>query len=153
MHTPILEWKATVHRQKKNNSDWYWSVSIIVATVAILSFMFNSVVFGIFIILSGVTLILLSRAKDQESHFSINDSGVVIDDVMYPFVSLHSFWVVMSNNEPKLLIKSQKLVSPLIIIPIEGVRPEDVKKVMQVYIAEEEIAEPFGRKMLDLLGF
>ncbi len=153
MHKALIEWQGTVHKSKKNSTDWYWSIGIIITTIAIISFLMNSVIFGIFIIVSGVTLVLLSKSETQVSTFSINDTGIIIDDVLYPFVSLDSFWITNDPFEPKLLVKSRKMMVPLLIMPIEGVHPADVKQVMQIYIAEQEIAEPFGRKFLDLIGF
>jgi hypothetical protein len=54
---------------------------------------------------------------------------------------------------PKLLIKSRKLFSPLIVLYIEEVDPEDVREVMLKYIAETEHHEPVLKHVLERFGF
>ena len=153
MTSPIIEWNAPEHYHFEKSSDWYWAVGIIAVTCAVLAFIFNNIVFGIFIIVGTLALILHAARKPRILHYEINDRGVVIDNTLYPFVSLDSFWIDTLHHEPKILIKSLKTFMPFISIPISEVDPEDVRTILLTYIAETEHVEPFTQKLFEALGF
>jgi hypothetical protein len=153
MTEPIIGWSAPEHYHYEKSSDWYWAVGIITATGAVLAFIFGQIIFGIFIIVAAVTLCLHAATTPRLVRYEINDRGVVINNVLYPFLSLESFWIDTLHPEPKILIKSQKMFMPIISVPIEEVDPEDVRTILLHYIAETEHIEPFTQKLLEVLGF
>jgi len=85
--------------------------------------------------------------------YQVNDRGIMVDDVLYPFLTLHSFWIEHDHPEPKILIKSQKFFMPFITMPIDEVNPEDVRTILLHYIAETEHLEPLSLKVLEVMGF
>jgi hypothetical protein len=52
----------------------------------------------------------------------INDRGIIIDNVLYPFLSLESFWIHAEERPAKIILKSLKTFSPYIIVhsPIQS---------------------------------
>jgi hypothetical protein len=153
MTEPIIGWSAPEHYHYEKSSDWYWAVGIITATAAVLAFIFGQIIFGIFIIVAAVTLCLHAATNPRLVRYEINDRGIVVNNVLYPFLSLESFWIDTLHPEPKILIKSQKMFMPIISVPIEEVDPEDVRTILLHYIAETEHIEPFTQKLLEVLGF
>ena len=85
--------------------------------------------------------------------YEINDRGVVSNNVLYPFLTLESFWIPHDEAQPKLILKSRKLMMPYIIIQIDEVDPEDVREVLLTYIAETEHQESIFVHLLERLGF
>ena len=86
-------------------------------------------------------------------HCEINDRGVVIDSILYPFLSLESFWIDAHKRPAKIIIKSHKMFMPFINIYIDEVDPEDVRDILLNYISETEHHEPISQKLLEMLGF
>ena len=74
-------------------------------------------------------------------------------NVLYPFLTLESFWIDTLHPEPKILLKSKQMFMTYISVPIEEVDPEDVRAILLRYIAETEHVEPFSQKLLEVLGF
>ena len=150
---PIISWSAPEHYHVEKSSDWYWGVSIIAGTIAALAFIFGNVIFGIFIIVATVALLLHAHKPPRIIQCEINDRGIIAGDVFYPFLSLDSFWIDAHERPAKILIKSQKFFMPYITIEIEQVDPEDVRTVLLNYIAETEHSEPISQKILERFGF
>jgi len=79
--------------------------------------------------------------------------GVIFDNVLYPFLSLESFWIPHDEAVPRIIIKSRKLFMPFIIIFIEEVDPDKVREIMLRYIAETEHHESILKHVLEWFGF
>jgi hypothetical protein len=153
MTPAIIEWKAPEHYHYERSPDWYWAVGIISFTAAALAFIFSNVIFGILILVGTLALVLHTRRIPRILSYQINDRGIVVDDILYPFLTLESFWIDTLHPEPKILVKSQKFFMPYISIIIEEVDPEDVRTILLKYIAETEHNEPLTMKIFERLGF
>lgn len=150
---PLIEWDAPEHYHGTKDNDWYWGVGIITLTAAALAFIFGNVLFGILIIVGVFALIVHAVKQPEIYHVEINDRGVIIGNVLYPFLTIESFWIDAHEEPPKILFKSTKAFMPYIIIHIEGVDREKVREILLNYIAETEHHEPLTKKILERLGF
>lgn len=150
---PLIAWDALEHIHVEKNNDWYWAVGIIAITAAALAFIFNNFIFGIFIIVGTFSLLLHSSQKPRIIHCEINDRGIVINNILYPFLSLESFWIDAHLRPAKIIIKSHKTFMPFITVYIDEVDPEKVRDILLNYIAETEHQEPLSQKILESLGF
>lgn len=148
-----LSWDALEYAQKKRSGDWYWTVGIITIAIVVTLFFFNNVLLGLVIAIGVFGLLLYSARAPKEVHFEVNQHGVVIDDTLYPYADLESFWISELGETPKLLLKSKKAVMPLIAIPIADVNPDDVADILIEYIPEVEHEESIAEHMLERLGF
>ena len=155
MEQLLLEWSAYEHKHIRKSSDWFWVFGIITITGAVISIIFNNILLAI-VILTGAFVIALNVAKKPNTiNFKINKRGVIIDNKLYLYNSLESFWV--EDNEeygaPKLLIKSKKMFATHIIIPIKQVSPSEVRDYLIKYLDEEEDSEPLSQKIVEFFGF
>ena len=149
----LITWSAPAHLYTEKRPDWYWAVGIITLALAVISFLFGEFITGIFVIVAALTLVLHASKTPHTVTYSITDRGILFDETLYPFVSLDSFWIPHDELPPKLLIKSRKLLMPLIVVYIDEVNPEDVRQVLLRYIAETEHREPLLKKLIEWLGF
>lgn len=150
--TPLIEWQAPEHHYIEKNKEWYIAFGIIALTATIIALYFANYIFAILIIISFITLSLQANRKPEVQNISINDRGLVIDNTLYPFLHLRSFWIDDTHTPPRLIIKSRKTFTPLISIIIEEVDDEDVRQIMLKYISEIEHPEPLGKKILENFG-
>ncbi len=149
----LISWSAPEHLYVEKKSDWYWAVGIITLAIAAVAFIFGNVISGIFVVVAAVALVLHASRPPQIVSYQINDRGVVANDVLYPFLTLDSFWVPHDEFPSKIIIKSRKLFMPFIVIYIDEVDPEKIREIMLNYIAETEHHEPFLKHVLEYLGF
>jgi hypothetical protein len=150
---PLISWDAPEHYHTAKTSDWYWSVGIITLAIAAVTMIFGNVISGIFVIVAAVALVLHASHPARELHIEINDRGVAIEGRLYSFLTLESFWIPHDEFPAKLIIKSRKLLMPLIVVYIHDIDPEAVREVMLKYIAETEHHEPFLKHLLERCGF
>ena len=150
---PLISWHAPEHLHDEKKPDWYWVVGIITLSIVAVCFIFGQIITGIFVIVATSALVLHASNPPQTVKYEINDRGIMIGDILYPFLSLESFWLPHDEWPPRLLIKSRKTFMPLIIIFIDEVNPERVREILLKYIAETEHHEPLLKHLLERLGF
>ncbi|MDO8430672.1 MAG: hypothetical protein Q7S72_01630, partial [Candidatus Taylorbacteria bacterium] len=109
---PLIAWDAHEHIHIEKNNDWYWAVGIISITAAALAFIFNNIIFGILIIVGAFAIVVHAAKKPRIIHNEINDRGIVIDNILYPFLSLESFWIDAHIHPAKIILKSHKTFMP-----------------------------------------
>jgi len=154
MATPaLISWNAPEHIHVEKTSDWYWAVGIITLALAAVVFIFGNVVTGILVLVAAVALVLHASRPPRILYHEVNDRGIIVHETLYPFLSLHSFWIPHDEFPAKIIIKSRKLFMPYIVLYIDEIDPEHVREVMLRYIAETEHHEPFLKHVLERLGF
>ena len=149
----LISWHAPAHYYVEKKPDWYWVVGILTLAVAVVCFIFLQIIPGIFVIVAAVALVLHASHPPKRVYCEINDRGIIVDKVLYPFLTIDSFWIPHDEFPHKLILRSRKLFMPLIIIYVDEVDPESVREVLLKYIAETEHHEPFLKHLLDGFGF
>ncbi len=148
-----LHWEAHTRQPRKRSPDWYWAVAIIALSIIITSIILDNILFAVFILISTITLSLGNRIKPPLIAFRLTERGIREGRIAYPWNVLESFWVEEEYGEPRIIVKSQKMLSPYLIIPLADTNPETVRKFLLQYLPEEELHEPLSRKIMEYLGF
>lgn len=149
----LISWNAPAHFYVEKKSDWYWGVGIVTLAIAAVCFMFGQIITGLFVVVAAVALVLHASRPPRHIYCEVNDRGVIVDGILYPFLGLESFWIPHDQAFPRMLLKSRKTFMSLIVIYIDEIDPEEVREVMLKYIAETEHHEPFLKHLLERLGF
>jgi hypothetical protein len=150
----LLQWTAPEHIHEHKSADWYWSVGIIAVTLAVLAILLGNIIFAIFIIISGIALAIHRMNPPQMIECSITTKGVIYKNVLLPYTTIKSFWVETIHTEPKIFITSKKVLMPHISLYIASdLDPEEVRRVLLVYVKEEEQGEPLSLRIMQRLGF
>ncbi|MBT3729800.1 hypothetical protein HON59_01455 [bacterium] len=155
MQQTQLEWTALEHEHIHKSSDWFWALGIIAIAAAATSIIFSNVLFAIVILIGAFTVGINASKPPAQVRFKITSRGITIDNTLRPYSSLESFWVADENEheQPKLLVKSKKLLAPHIVIPIENISPDDIRDYILDYLEEEEDTESLAQKIVEFFGF
>lgn len=156
MNSKSLEWVTLEHARQEHSSDWFWGVGIIAIGIAVLAVYFGNILFAILIVLAAFATVLYAHVPPKEINVRIDRKGIRIDNMLYPFTTLKSFWVedVEQHGKDQLIVKSRKMFMQYIIIPIpETVDPAIVQDFLLDYLQEEEMEEPIAHKIMETLGF
>ena len=148
-----IRWQAFEYSHREKSSDWFWAVGIIAVASAATAIIFNNILFALLILVGVFTVCLYAARKPLRVNFEINEKGILVGKVEYPYSSLESFWVEENIGAPKLLVKSNKVIMPFIVLPIEEVEPVNVREYLSAYLREEEHQEPLLQHLLEYLGF
>ncbi len=153
---PVISWRTREYPHEAKNSDWYWSVAVISIAVAVSSVFFSNVIFAILILIAGFALILHASRPPKKIDVLLFEEGIVIDKYFYPFSVLESFSLADYEWPTRVLLKSEKLFSPLIVIEIntDEVDELEVKKFLLEKIPEElDLHESIFQKIIEQIGF
>lgn len=149
----LISWNAPEHIHTEKRSDWYWAVGIITLALAAAAVIFGNIIVAVFIVVAATALVVHASQPAREIHHEINDRGIVIDDALYPFLTLESFWIPHDEFPPKIILKSRKTFTPYIIVYIDEVDPEKIREILLKYIAETEHRESILKHLLERFGF
>ncbi|MBU1730396.1 hypothetical protein KJ557_02480 [Patescibacteria group bacterium] len=148
-----ISWEAPEYLYREKSSDWFWSVGIIAFAGVVSAYMFGNVLLAILILLCGFTLALFGAKKPRVISFSISRKGVRVESILYPFQNLESFWILEKEHENILLLKSHKMLTQQIVVPLGDTDPDQVQMFLEDFIPGEEENESLAERIMDRLGF
>ena len=149
-----ISWQGYEYDHHEKSSDWFWALGIIALSSAVTAVIFKNILFALLIIIGAFVVALFAARRPHMVHFEINKRGVGIDDRLYPFKTLESFWIEEDEHEHHVLIlKSQRVVMPYIVIPLHDEHMEDARNILLTKLTEEELREPVSHKILEFFGF
>ena len=150
---PPLHWQALEYEHRERTPDWFWAVGIITIALSVTAIILHNVLFAFVIVLAGFVLSLYAARPPKEIDVVIDDNGIRVDNVFYPFHSLESFWIDEREFDSKVLIKSQRLMMPYIIVPMGDVDGEKVEAYLTRHIPVVFHSESSFHIIMERLGF
>jgi hypothetical protein len=149
----ILEWHSPEHHFDKKRVDWYWILGVIVLGASVLAFYFGNFLFGVFIIIAGATIGMLSYKETKVVPIKITTKGIIFSKLLYPWMSYRSFWIEDEHTHgARILMHPVNSFLPLVVVPInEEVDLNDVRDVLLEFLEEEFLAESIVHKYFDKL--
>ncbi len=152
---PLLAWEAHEFEHQEKTSDWYWGLGVIALVLAVAALFFNNIILAVLVVVAAGVIGIVTQTEHFPSQFVITQRGIRIDDTFHSFATLESFWIDHSHEVriPRLLVKSVKTFTPLIVISLDGVDPDDVQEILSHFLAQEPHSEPFAHRLFERLGF
>lgn len=143
------------HGHKEKSSDWFWIVGIVAIAGTVLAVYFGNLLFGILILLAGFTAILQGHTRPAILTIEITRKGIRVNDTIYPYSNLQSFWVIDEEINDRILLRSSKALMPIIVLPFDSTQtdPDEIRDYLLDYLDEEELDEPFFQKIMEIFGF
>lgn len=148
-----ISWKAPEHIHTHKTADWYWIVGIVSITLAAISVLLGNTLFAILIIVGACTLTLYSTKEPHIIRIELLQNGIKIQDVLYVYTNLESFWIEEKELVPRILIKTTKKIAPYVSILLADANPDEVRDELLLHLPEIKHSEPFLEKLLIYFGF
>lgn len=148
-----LHFQTYEYEYNERNPDWFWAVGIITIALSITAIILHNVLFAFVIVLSGFVLSLYAARPPKEIDVIIDEKGIRIDDTFYAYPSLESFWIEEHDERSKILIKSQRLLMPYIVISLGDIDPEKISLALNQHLPKIFHSESELQKMMEYLGF
>lgn len=153
---PAIIWETHEYLFQEKTNDWYWGVAIIALSAAVIAIIFGEILLALLIIIGSFTLCLVGARRPNVVRYEINNTGVLIENILYPYATLSSFWVENNSHmgiPSKVIFKSRKIVSPFLVLHIEDIDPELMRDFLLDHLPEAEHSEPLSQKLLEYFGF
>jgi hypothetical protein len=148
-----ISWRVDTHEHKERTNDWYWGLGLIAATSAILAVIFGNALFAVIIILGlGSVGVLVARGP-REHEVRVTTRGLHMDGTLYRWDKIESFWIEEQNHEPHLLLTTQGVLHPQLVIPIgDPSRARNLREYLRRIVKEEEQEAHLGHHVAEMLG-
>jgi len=149
-----ITWEAPQHHHVEKGNDWFFALAIIIIALVVAAVLFDSVLFALLIGLSGGALAVSAAKRPAIIPYAVTARGIRIEDRVYPYATLDSYHIDEEDPRgPQLLLKSEKKLMPLIVMPIPVDHVDEIEDLLREKLEEEELMEPFLVKVLELFGF
>lgn len=148
-----IEWEAPEYEFVEKNADWFWVVGIVTITLVVLSYLFSNFLLAVFSILAGFTVVMYGARRPRIVEFSITRRGIQIGDKIYLYDSLKSFWVDDNQYRQILILESEKVIMPHIVVPLFNVEPDKVRETLSIFLKEKKLNEPISESISRILKF
>lgn len=149
-----LSWQAPEYVYIKKSPDWYWAVGIMSIGFFVVAVIFQNFLFGAFMLLGGFTVALYGARPPRIVTFTLSVEGIRIENRVYPYESLKSFWIFYRPPDIKeLSIESQKMIMPQIKIPLGEANPAEVRAYLQQFMPERQQEESLIDTAMRFLKF
>ena len=149
-----ISWQASEYAYIKKSPDWYWAVGILTIGFFAVAMIFGNMLFGVFMLLAGFTIALYGARPPRIVTCTLSAEGVRIENRVYPYESLKSFWIFYHPPQVKeLSVESQKLIMPQIKIPLGDANPAEVRTYLQQFMPEHQQEESLIDTATRFLGF
>lgn len=150
----VLTWEALEYQAQPKTTLWYALFGIVQALLLFVAFLMRSFLTGIVFALLGVLVLLYSERSPKTARFQITGDSLVINHRRYPLKELDAFNVVESAEGPLALIRSRRLVLPLLHIPLADQDPAAVHRILGSHLKEDpELRESLADLLAHRLGF
>lgn len=150
--TQSITWEAPEHNHAPKRADWYIALALITGAFAFAALLLGNLLLALLSFVAGGTVGLVAAKPPRIIPYAVTTRGVRIDDELYPYSTLESFAIEEEDAQPKLLLKSEKLLMPLLVLPLPAEKVEAVEELVAARLPEDDLTEPFYMPILERLG-
>lgn len=154
MEKTEITWSAPEYEQTKKSSEWFWALGILILALAVAAFLLKNILFVGFILLAGFTIALYAAKRPRVIEFSVSARGIQVDDRVYPYESLKSFWINYKPPRKKEVeVISKKVFMSRLILPLGEADPNEIRGILGRVLKEEEPKDSITDIVAERLGF
>lgn len=140
----MVKWQAREFKKQEKSFLWYLIWAVLSLAIIIFAILQKSPLMAIVFVLIAVIVYLFAQKEPKKIEFVVSKKGVKIDDKLYDYEDLESFWIFYDPPRKKILsLKSKKLLMPYISIPIAKQNPVKLRKYLLEFLSEKEQEESF----------
>lgn len=147
-----ISWRVDTHEHQERTNDWYWGLGLMTLAAAGLSIFLGNALFAVILLLSAGSLGVLVARGPREHEVRVSAKGLSFDGTLYRWSGIESFWVE-ENRDPHLLVTTQGVLHPQLIIPLgDPNRARNVREYLRRLIKEEEQEPHLGHHLAQIFG-
>ncbi|OGZ35496.1 MAG: hypothetical protein A3A94_02675 [Candidatus Portnoybacteria bacterium RIFCSPLOWO2_01_FULL_43_11] len=138
----VLEWMAPEFQYYPKNQSWFTVGALITLGLIIWAAFSKNFLLILMIILGYFSIVVFALKKPRKIRLAVTPKGIMIDESLYAYDNLKSFWIFYDPPEiSELSLRSKKTVMPFIKIPLGNENPIEVRKILLKYLPERKQEE------------
>ena len=147
-------WAAPEFEKREKSPAWFLIIGVFALVIFAVALLMKNFIFAILILLAVFAVFIYAIKEPRLAHFKIDSSGIAIDEKLYSYAELDSFWIFYEPGAPKeLSIKCKKWLTPLIKISIKDRDPIAIRQALSQFIPEEKQEESLADIIARSIGF
>ncbi len=149
-----ITWEAPEHHHTEKSPEWFAVVAILTLAAAAAAYTLGNILFAVLLILIGLVMSLATLRTPDIIQFAVSARGVRVDERLYPYTTLESYCIDEDDPKgPQLLLRGERLMMPLIVIPLPEDEVDEIEDLIAMKLPEEDLEESFFAKLLEFVGF
>lgn len=129
-------------------------VGIAAGAIAITSILFGNILFAVVVVVGAFVLCLFAARQPNVVTVEISDKAVRVENVVYTFKELKSFWVDVEHFDgPRLVLERTRPFIPHVMVPLDKADIEQVKSLLLAKIPLVPFEENPVQEFLERIGF
>lgn len=147
-------WRGPEFKYYHKEASWYWMNGIVAGALFLIALYQQNVLLAVFIAITELTIIMLSKRLPKTIEFKINEAGIQFGEMaFYPYKELRGFDIREDNGEvSELVLLTDSVINPTIKINIPLKDEEGVRDILKNFIDEVDYEDTFFDSIADLLG-
>jgi hypothetical protein len=146
----LLRWEADEYPRHTRSRTWFIITILVGAALLLYALLTANLTFAVVLLMIGIiTLISIVKAPARVEVI-ITNTGLIVGDTYYEYPAIKNFSVVYDPPEVKYLyVDFRSSWQPLVSIPLEDTDPNEVRKHLLPYCAEN--LERMEEELTDVL--
>lgn len=149
-----FSWQTHEYVHRERSQDWFWVVGIAAGAIAITSIILGNILFAIVVVIGAFVLSVFAARKPGIITVEITDKYISVENTLYPFKELKSFWIDIEHMDgARLVLERKKALLPHVMIPIDEEIIETIQPMLTEKIPLVEFEEHPVHHFLERIGF
>ncbi|MEK7650842.1 MAG: hypothetical protein AAB364_03195 [Patescibacteria group bacterium] len=151
----VIEWSAPEYTYYPKTQNWYWGVATVAGVLVLVALFTVNLLLAIMIVIAAFAVMMYGARPPEVIKFALTRRGVRFHTRLYPYDQLKSFWIIEDHNRRKIILESDRLVLPHIVVPlVESVNAETVREYLRNRnLPEVRQEESLADILSDYFGF
>lgn len=148
---PEIAWSFPEFESRSRNKKWWTWFTIIDLVIIVYAVVSANYLFALILVMISGIVVFREYHDTETITCTLTDDGIFIDEKLYNWDEIQSFWFVYQPPEIKnLYISFKSLLRPTLTIPLLDQNPLTLRQYLSQYI--EEDLEKEGEPTTDALG-
>ncbi len=149
-----ITWISPEFVRYPKTKNWYIVISIIGLVLAGLFVWLKNYMATAICILAPTVFFIMSREKIKKRTCTLDKNGLTIDEKIYSFDELKSFWIVDADLASTLYLETTRKFRAPITIYLAKVDQEKIRSFLSQFIAEQKGKQETSQdKISRIIGF
>ncbi|MDO8574634.1 MAG: hypothetical protein Q7R86_03335 [bacterium] len=151
-----LSWEAPEFEFREKTVSWYWITIIGAVLILALAVWKKNFLFGVFILIAEVLILIWGSRKPDMVVFFLTDKGLTIgEQKSYPYPEIYGFAIEDDEADEwaTLILEFNKKLRPAARMSVPKDKLTDIKKILSNFVDEIEIKKSLVDSFQKFLGF
>lgn len=136
------EWDFPEYTRHERSLTWYIVAGIVVLGFLLYAFFTANILFVVLTIMVVVILLFVQQREPRTMHIKITDEGLVIENRLFAYDEIRSFWVVYELPDIRnVYFEFKSVVIPRLVVPYGDLDPNRLRAFLQQYIEVDDERE------------